>query len=146
MAKKRRVEHIIKNKDGTIGSPTATATTPTRLPSGKAACWAKIVMKVLASACALLLISACGDDRSETVQSLTGILRVGQSHDAAQCQANLLHESKMSDEGVLKVAFGVGSNTAMEDGFDLDEIATDLSADDEGAFREIVDEFAACTD
>ena len=103
-------------------------------------------MKLLAWACALLLIPACGNHRSETVQSLTGILRVGQSHEAAQCQANLLHESVMSDEGVLKVAFGVGSNTAMDDGFDLDEVATDLSDDDQEAFGEIVDEFAACTD
>ena len=103
-------------------------------------------MKLLALACALLLMSACGDARSETVQSLTGILRVGQPQDVAQCQATLLHESEMSDEGVLQVAFGVGSNTAMDDGFGLDEIATDLSDDDQDAFREIVNEFAACTD
>ena len=97
-------------------------------------------------ACAFLLLVGCEGDRSGSVESLTDILGAGQSPDAAQCQADLLHESEMSDEGVLKVAFGVGSNTAMDDGFDLEEIASDLSSDDQDAFRDIVIEFAACTD
>ncbi len=98
---------------------------------------------MLASVCALMLFG-CGDSRSGTVESLTAILRLGQPDDVAQCQAVLLHESEMSDEGVLKVAFGVGSNTAMEDGFDVDEIASDLSDDDQDAYRDIADEFTAC--
>ena len=96
-------------------------------------------------ACAALLFG-CGEGRSETVVRLTGILNVGQSEGAAQCEAELLHESKMSDDGVLRVAFGVGSNTAMDDGFDLEEITSDLSDDDQDAFREIAEEFADCID
>ena len=104
-------------------------------------------MKLRASfACAALLISACGGGRSGSVESLTRMLRAGQSDDAAQCQAMVLRESQMSDEGVLKVAFGVGSNTAMDDDFDLDEIAADLSGDDQVAFGKVADEFDACTD
>jgi len=97
-------------------------------------------------ACALLSVSACGDSRSGTAESLTEMLKIGQPDEAARCQAALLHESEMSDEGVVKVAFGVGSNTAMDDGFDLDEIAADLSEDDQDAFREIADAFATCSD
>ena len=96
-------------------------------------------------ACALLLVG-CGDGRSETVERLTGILNAGQSEDAAQCEATLLYESEMSDDGVVRMAFGVGSNTAMDDDFDLEEIASDLSDDDQDAFREIAEEFADCMD
>lgn len=96
-------------------------------------------------ACPLLLLG-CGDGRSETVERLTGILNAGQSEDAAQCEAALLHESEMSDDGVLGVALGVASNTAMDDDLDLEEIASDLSEDDQDAFREIAEEFADCMD
>ncbi len=100
---------------------------------------------VIAAAC-LVGTLGCASDRSEVAKGLTGVLRVGQSEDAAQCEAALLEGSDLSDEGVVKVALGVGSNTAMEDKFDLDEIAEDLSADDQEAFRGIADEFADCMD
>jgi hypothetical protein len=94
----------------------------------------------------VLLLSGCQGGRSETVESLIGMLRVGQSGDAAECQAALLDESEVSDEGVLHVALGVASNNAMDDDFELAEISEDLSGEDQDAFREIVDEFADCAD
>lgn len=93
-----------------------------------------------------LLLFGCGDGRSENVERLTGILNAGQTEDAAQCEAAVLNESEMSDDGVLRVALGVASNTAMEDDFNLEEIASDLSADDQDAFRRIAQEFADCMD
>lgn len=80
------------------------------------------------------------------MDSLTGILRAGQSEAAAQCESELLHGSEMSDEGVMKIAIGVGSNTAMDDDFDLDEVASDLSDHDRTAFRKIAEEFTRCMD
>jgi hypothetical protein len=99
----------------------------------------------IAAAC-LVGMLGCASDRSEVAKGLTGLLQVGQSEDAAQCEAALLEDSDLSDEGVVKVALGVGSNTAMDDKFDLDEIAEDLSADDKEAFRGIAAEFADCMD
>lgn len=80
------------------------------------------------------------------MENSTGLLGVGQSDEAAECQADLLRESQLSDEGVVKVAVGVGSNTAMDDSFALDEITSDLSDDDRQAFSKIADEFAQCMD
>lgn len=97
-------------------------------------------------AAGLLLVFGCSDSRGTAAESVTGLLGAGQSDEAAQCEAELLHESQLSDEGVVKVAVGVGSNTAMDDSFDLDEIAADLSGDDRDAFEEIADEFAECMD
>lgn len=99
-----------------------------------------------AAACAIAVLFGCVGGRGGEVESLTDVLTVGQSEHAAECQAALLQESDMSDEGVVKFAFGVGSNNAMDDDFDLQEIAADLSDDDRDAFNEIADEFEACMD
>lgn len=104
------------------------------------------VLGHLLIATGVLLTSGCVGGRGDAVESTTRLLEAGQSDKAARCETDLLIESQLSDEGVLKVAVGVGSNTAMDDAFNLDEIAADLSDDDREAFREIADEFAECMD
>lgn len=92
-----------------------------------------------------LLLSGCQSE-NEPDPALIRILTVGQSQEAAECEARLLTESDMSDEGAMRMAVGVGSNTAMDDDFDLDEIASDLSDDDRAAFRRIAAAFTDCLD
>jgi hypothetical protein len=104
------------------------------------------VMGRLLIATSVLLTSGCVGGRGDAVEATTRLLKAGQSEEAAECESDLLTKSQLSDEGVLKVAVGVGSNTAMDDAFNLDEIAADLSGDDREAFREIADEFAECMD
>ena len=100
----------------------------------------------LLGACAAVLLSGCGGANEPASGGVRSLLTVGQSEEAAECEAELLEESGMSDEGAVKVAVGVGSNTAMDDDFDLDEIVSDLSGEDRREFEKVAKAFEDCLD